>query len=47
VLARGAWSEVVAWLAAAVVMFDAAEGRCDRAQTVVDDVIARGQPSLD
>ena len=46
VLARGTWSETVAWLAAAVVMFDAAEGRYGDAETLVNQVVGRDRPSI-
>ena len=46
-LARGNWSESVAWLAAAVVTFDAAEGRYGDAEALVNEVIDRDRPSLD
>ena len=41
VLARGNWFESVAWLAAAVVMFDAAEGRYGDAEALVNEVVDR------
>jgi DNA-binding CsgD family transcriptional regulator/tetratricopeptide (TPR) repeat protein len=45
-LARGHVSEVVPWLAAAVVTFAAAEGRHGDIATIVDDVVDRDQPSV-
>jgi DNA-binding CsgD family transcriptional regulator/tetratricopeptide (TPR) repeat protein len=46
-LSRGNWFESVAWWAAAVVTFDAAEGRYGDAEALVNEVIDRDQPSLD
>jgi DNA-binding CsgD family transcriptional regulator/tetratricopeptide (TPR) repeat protein len=47
VLARETWSETVAWLAAAVVMFDAALGRYGEAEAFVNRVVGRDPPSID
>jgi DNA-binding CsgD family transcriptional regulator len=42
-----AWSESVPWLAAAVVMYDAAEGRHDDVERLVDDVVGHDLPGTD
>jgi DNA-binding CsgD family transcriptional regulator/tetratricopeptide (TPR) repeat protein len=44
---RGEWSESTSWLVAAIVMFDAAEGRHDDAEQLVDDVLAADRPAVD
>jgi DNA-binding CsgD family transcriptional regulator/tetratricopeptide (TPR) repeat protein len=45
-LARGHWSDIVPRQAGAVVMFAAADGRYSDAETVVNDVVDRDQPSV-
>jgi DNA-binding CsgD family transcriptional regulator len=44
---RDGWSESVPWQAAAIVMFDAAEGCHDDAALLVDDVLGRDPPAID
>jgi DNA-binding CsgD family transcriptional regulator/tetratricopeptide (TPR) repeat protein len=44
---RGDWSESVPWLAAAVVILDAAQGRHHDVERLVDDVLARDPPGFD
>ena len=45
-LTRANWFDCV-WFAVAVVTFDAAEGRLDAAEALVDEVVDRDEPSVD